>query len=132
MVGLRASEVKSEDPGFDPLAAQGEHGEQFFYPSVSTLVQTCLRLTPLHVCGTHPNVCMLKIPYPSVLLSYKSMPHSQWVWKHENTAHRKEEQKLGSTYHTMAARFPRGKQPEFSVHCNIALGQESYLFESKF
>ena len=38
------SELKSEEPGFDPLAGQGE--EHFFYPSVSTLVQTCLCLTP--------------------------------------------------------------------------------------
>ena len=29
----------------------------FFYPSESTLVQTCLCLTPLHVYGTHPNLC---------------------------------------------------------------------------
>ena len=44
----RASEFKSEDPGFDPLAEQGE-GQVFFYPPESTLVQTCLCLT-LCVC----------------------------------------------------------------------------------
>ena len=32
------SEFKSEDPGFDPLAGQGQG--QFFCPSESTLVQT--------------------------------------------------------------------------------------------
>ena len=31
---------KSEDPGFDPLAGQGD--EQFVYPSESTLVETDL------------------------------------------------------------------------------------------
>ena len=49
------SEFKSEDPGFDPLAGQGE--VQFSCLSESTLVQTCLCLTPLRVYGTHPNLC---------------------------------------------------------------------------
>ena len=40
---------------FDRLAGQGER--QFFCPSESTLVQTCLCLTPLHVYGTLPNLC---------------------------------------------------------------------------
>ena len=33
------SQLKSKDPGFDPLVEQGE--EQFFYSSESTLVQNC-------------------------------------------------------------------------------------------
>ena len=37
---VRASEFKSEDPVFNPLAGQGE----------STPVQTCLCLTPLCAC----------------------------------------------------------------------------------
>ena len=37
---VRASEFKSEDPGYNPLTGQGEG--QFFYPSESTLVETCL------------------------------------------------------------------------------------------
>ena len=47
---VRASEFKSEDLGFDPMAGQGEgHGEgqgegQFFYPTQYTPVQTCLCL----------------------------------------------------------------------------------------
>ena len=44
-----------QDPGFDPLAEQGE--KQFFCPSESTPVQTCLCLTPLHVFCVHPNLC---------------------------------------------------------------------------
>ena len=55
---VTASELKSEDPGFDPLVGQGD-GQVvvFFCPSESTLEQTCLCLTPLHVYGMHPNVC---------------------------------------------------------------------------
>ena len=62
---VSASEFNSEDPGFDPLVGQGEG--QFFYPSESIVVQTCL-CPPLRVqYGTHPKfVRMLKIPYPSV------------------------------------------------------------------
>ena len=48
---VRALEFESEDPGFDPLAGHGER--QFFYPSESTLVQTCLCLTLLRVYGMH-------------------------------------------------------------------------------
>ena len=51
---VRDLEFKSEDPGFDPLVGQGKG--QFLCPSESTLAQTCLCLTPLHVYGTHPNV----------------------------------------------------------------------------
>ena len=40
---------------FDPLVWQGEG--QFVCPAESTLAQTCLCLTPLHVNGTHPNLC---------------------------------------------------------------------------
>ena len=47
---VRESELKSEDPGFDPLVGQGE--EQFLCPAESPLVQTCLCLTPLCVYGT--------------------------------------------------------------------------------
>ena len=36
---VRESEFKSEDPGLDPPAGQGE--KQLFCPSKSTLVQTC-------------------------------------------------------------------------------------------
>ena len=57
----RALEFKSEDPGFDPLAGQGER--QFFYPSESNLVPdppSCARYTVKFVRT-------LKIPYPSVI-----------------------------------------------------------------
>ena len=68
---VRASEFKSEDPGFDTLPGQSEG--QFFCPSESTLVQNCVCLTPTHpsppprVYGTHPISRTLKIPYPSVV-----------------------------------------------------------------
>ena len=54
---IRASEFKSKDLGFDPLTGQGEG--QFFCPSESTFVQTCLCLHVLlvRVYGTHPNLC---------------------------------------------------------------------------
>ena len=54
---VRESDFRSEDPGFDPLAGQGEG--PFSCPSESTLVQTCLCLIALPVCGTHPNVYAL-------------------------------------------------------------------------
>ena len=40
----------------NPLEAQGEGHGVFFGPSESTLVQTCLCLTPLRVYGTDHNV----------------------------------------------------------------------------
>ena len=52
---VRASEFKSEDPGFDPLA--GQDNDQFFCPSESTLVQTCLCLNPHRVRHT-PKFCV--------------------------------------------------------------------------
>ena len=48
-----------QDPGFDPLAEQGE--KQFFCPSeCRTLIQTCVCLTPLRVYSTQPKfLCRL-------------------------------------------------------------------------
>ena len=37
---VRVLEFNFEDPGFNPLAGHGDR--QFFYPSESTLVQTCV------------------------------------------------------------------------------------------
>ena len=63
---VKASEFESEDPGFDRLAGQCKR--QFFCPSESTVVLTCLCLTPLRVYGTHPKcVHTLKIAYLSVV-----------------------------------------------------------------
>ena len=60
------SEFKPEDPGFDPLAGQGDI--RFFCPSESTLVQTCLCLTPPPSVWHAPTYLRtLKIPYPSVM-----------------------------------------------------------------
>ena len=42
---LEGPKLKSEDPGFFPLTGQGD-GQFFFCISESTLVQTCLYLTP--------------------------------------------------------------------------------------
>ena len=55
---VSASELKSEDPGFDPaLVGAGRVRGSFFYPSESTLVQTCLcRLTPF-VCTARTQKC---------------------------------------------------------------------------
>ena len=63
---VRASEIRYEDPGFDPLV--GQAGGQCFCSSESSLVQSCLCLTLLLlVYGTHPHfVRMLMILYPSV------------------------------------------------------------------
>ena len=47
--------------GFDPLAGQGEK-QSFCSPSESTLVQTCLCLTPLRLYGTHPHRAHVKDP----------------------------------------------------------------------
>ena len=53
---VREGEFKSEDPGFDPLAGQGD--AQFVCRSESTLVEACLGLTPaLRVYGTYPHLC---------------------------------------------------------------------------
>ena len=51
---VKASDFKSEDPGFDPLAEQGD--EQLVYLTHLTLVLTCLCLTSLRVYHTHPNL----------------------------------------------------------------------------
>ena len=52
---VTASEVKSEDPGFDPLVGQNEG--QFFCPSESTLVHICFVPEPL-LCVRHaPKMC---------------------------------------------------------------------------
>ena len=56
------SKFKSEDRGFDPLVGQG--GGQFVCPSESTLVQTCLCLTPLCAYGTQVNCAHVKDPIP--------------------------------------------------------------------
>ena len=62
---IRESELKSEDRGFDPLADQDE--KHFLCPSESTLVHTCLDLTPLRVRHSPKFVRTLKIPYPYVV-----------------------------------------------------------------
>ena len=41
-------------PGFDPLTGQGKAKGQFFGPSESTFVQSCLCLTSLRVYSMHP------------------------------------------------------------------------------
>ena len=61
----KASELESEDLGFDPLAGQDER--QFFSHSESTLLQTCLCLTSLRVCSMHSNFssvtsCLVSLP----------------------------------------------------------------------
>ena len=59
---LDSRNFKSEDPGFDPLAEQGER--QFFCPSESTLVQTCFAPDPPFCVRHAPKyVRMLKISY---------------------------------------------------------------------
>ena len=74
---VRAAEFKSEDNGFDPLVGYKGEGQFFFYPYELIIVQTCLCLTPIQVCGMHPNLWRaLKIPYPSVVKEY-----SQWYGK---------------------------------------------------
>ena len=50
---VRVSEIKSDEPGFDPLAFHGEG--QFFCPSESALVQTWLCLASLRVYDTYPH-----------------------------------------------------------------------------
>ena len=55
-VVFRESEFKSEDPGFDPLAGQGE--EPVFYPSKS--INSCADLfvpDPPLVCMAHTQIC---------------------------------------------------------------------------
>ena len=91
---VRASELKSEGPGFDPVVGHRVR-EQFLCPSESTLVHTCLCLTPppppypsTLVCTTRTHINFvrtLKIPYPAVV---KEQASQQVVWKHENTAYR--------------------------------------------
>ena len=58
---VRESEFKTEDPGFDALAEQGE--ERVFCPSESTLVPTCLCMhDPVRVYGTRLNCALVKDP----------------------------------------------------------------------
>ena len=65
------SEFKSEDPGINPLAGQGER--QFVCPSESTQELTCLCLPPpptpaLCAYDTHPK--FVRIAHPSVLFFF--------------------------------------------------------------
>ena len=115
---VRASQFKSEDREFDPLAGQDQ--TQCFCLAESTLVQTCLCLpphthTPLHaappsgVQHVPKCVCTLKIPYPCSVKEEASQPV---VWTHENYAHRGWGVGGGELgCRTMAARFPRVNQP---------------------
>ena len=81
------SEFKSDDPGFDPLAEQGEEqGGVFVWSLRVNCVQTCLCLTPfVRTARTH--MCVhVKDPI-SICRKRISRPHKPVVWKHENAAH---------------------------------------------
>ena len=88
---LRASQLKSEDPGFDPLERQGERGFlSLRVPSCAVLFVPDPPPPPPLSCvpGTHPKcVRTLNILYSYVV---KSRPHSRWydhTHTHTNTAY---------------------------------------------
>ena len=108
---VRASVLKSEEPGFDPLVRQGEG--QFFCPSELTHVQTCFCLTPFMCTARTKNCAHVKDP---IFICR---------WKHENTAHRIKKKVDSASIWLLT--FLR----ESSLKCPcIALVQESYLIWS--
>ena len=80
---LKRRNSTPEDPGFDPLAGQGDG--QFF---LSFRVNPCadVFVPELPSCVRHEPkfVRMLQIPYPSVVKEFSSQPV---VWKHETFRH---------------------------------------------
>ena len=94
-------EFKSEDPGFNPLAGQGKR--QVFFSVESTLVQTCLCLTPLCAHVKDPISTCRK----TVGITAGGME------KNENTAYRAET--LGSAALWLLV-FPQGKHPDIPMH----------------
>ena len=63
---VSASELKPEDPGFDPLAGQGE-GQFFCLSRVHSCADLFVPGPPSCVRNARDFVRMLKIPYPSVV-----------------------------------------------------------------
>ena len=126
---ITASDFKSKDSGFSPLAGQGEG--QFFYSSESTRVQTCLCLTPLRVYGTHPNLCARlrsHIHHWSVRphihhWSVRSHIHHWSVRSHIYT-------RVGLTAGGMETRKHCTQDGKERKSLCIALGQECYLIKS--
>ena len=114
---VRGSEFKSEDPGFDLMA--GTDGGQFFCSSGSTLVQTCLCLTPLFVYTARTHICThVKDP---ISICRKRVGLA--ACDIETRKHCTQEKKttLVSTVQWLLT-FPGESSPNFSC---IALGQES-------
>ena len=65
---VSASEFKSEDLGFDPLAAGQDGGAVFLSLRVNSCADLFVPDPPLRVYSTAPKfVRTLKIPYPSVV-----------------------------------------------------------------
>ena len=109
--------LKSKVPGF----AGGGRVRNSFSLLPSQFLCRLVCAWPPYMCMARAQICarMLKISYPSVVKEYRS--HSQW-YGNTKTLHTGENKMLGSA--TIAACFPRGKQPNFLY---IALWQESYL-----
>ena len=121
---VRESEFESEDSGFDHLAAQDE--EHFFFcPSESTLVQTCVCLTPLRVYSTHQNICAhVKDP---ISICRKRVGLTAGGMKTRKHVLHTRKKKLGSAVLWLFT-FPGESSPKFPC---IALGQERYPIKIK-
>ena len=120
---VRPSEFKSKDSGFDPLVTGAGWGTVVFcvYPSESTLVQTCLCLTPpplspLFICTERTHMCAhLKDPI-SVCRKRVGL-----------TAGRMETLQTGGKKLGIAPYYGCSLSPRKAVRISRALGQESCL-----
>ena len=119
---VRASEFKSEDPGSDPLGGGGRGGggggegnKQFFCRSESTLVLTCLCLTPPSCVWHAPISCCAHVKDPIYICRKRAGLTAGWYGntKTLHTGKNTPPQKPGST-RIMAARFPQGKAARIS------------------
>ena len=111
-----ASEFKSEDPRFDPLAGQSVCIQTVV---LSTRVNSCtdsfVADPPSCQCTARTHICahvkdLISICRKRVGLAAGGME------THKHCTQGKENIKLGSAVLWLLA-FPGGKQPEFPVHC---------------
>ena len=108
---VRASELKSKDSGFDPLAGKGER--QFFYPSESALVQTCLCRTPLGLCMAGIQISA-HVKDHNYSISFCRKREGPVVWPEtKKTLHRTGRRKSCVAPHYGCSLSPRESTPKF-------------------
>ena len=120
---LKSRDLNSEDPGFDPLALQGEEQTVLLSLRVNSCADLFVPDPPS--CERHAPtfVHRLKIPYPSVVKRVGS--HSRW-YGNTKTLHTGKKNKSGSAVLWLLA-FRGESSLNFP---SIALGQENDLLYS--